>query len=134
MRLPRTPEADSGMGLTPLVDIVFLLLIFFVVATSFKQPHLSLELPSAETAAAPEDQETLLVELRKEGGLFVDGEETAPEALDAVLRERAADVDVLELRADHAVNHGRVVEVLDRARANDLDEISIAVEAKAASQ
>lgn len=133
MRLPRDAEADGGMGLTPLVDVVFLLLIFFVVATSFEEPHIALDLPDAEAASKPEEQEMLRVELREGGEIRVDGEVTADADLDAIFAARAAQVDALELRADEQVTHGRVVEVLDRARANDLPEISIAVEAKRSS-
>jgi len=119
------------MGLTPLVDVVFLLLIFFLVATSFDEPRLAIELPEAETAAAPDSREALRVELRATGELRVDGDVVEPADLDRVLAARAATAEGLELRADREVPHGRVVEVLDRARAHDIQEISIAVEARA---
>ena len=134
MRFAREAEADGGMGLTPLVDVVFLLLIFFVVATSFREPHLAVNLPDVTQAASSEDAETLLVELHADGGVFVDGEAAAEETLGELFALRAPDVDGLELRADESVPHGRVVEVLDRARTHDLTEIAIAVEAKRPSE
>lgn len=133
MRLPRNAETNQGMGLTPLVDVVFLLLIFFVVATSFKQPHIALDLPDAESAAPPEEREMLLVELRASGEILVDGEATLAEELEFLISARADQVEGLELRADQDVTHGRVVEVLDLARSHDVTEISIAVEAKSRS-
>jgi biopolymer transport protein ExbD len=132
MRIPRAAaEEEAAMGLTPLVDVVFLLLIFFLVATSFDEPRLAIELPDAETAAAPDTRETVRVELRATGELRVDGRPIPLSALDRVLGERAATAEGLELRADREVPHGSVVEVLDRARAHDIRQISIAVEARA---
>ncbi|MEM7410335.1 MAG: biopolymer transporter ExbD [Myxococcota bacterium] len=132
MRIARGVEAeDNGMGLTPLIDVVFLLLIFFIVATSFNEPRLSLELPAAETAAMSEPVEAVRVEIRNSGEIVVDGETTTLLDLDSLFAKRAGDVDVVELRAELAVPHGSVVEVLDRARAHGLTEVSIAVEPRA---
>lgn len=133
MLLPRQPEAEGGMGLTPLVDVIFLLLIFFVVATTFKEPRIDLTLPEAAEANAPAETSMIVVELRENGEMSVDGAAASLDELDALLVERGARGDGLELRADRDVPHGRVVEVLDRARAHDVLEISIAVEAKRGS-
>jgi len=131
LNLRQRAKEDPTIDLTSLIDVVFLLLIFFLVATSFDEPRLSIELPDAETAAPPDTRETLRVEIRSSGELYVDGNPIPPAALDRVIGERAATAEGLELRADRDVPHGAVVEVLDRARAHDIREISIAVEAQA---
>ena len=127
MHWPRAVEQEAGtLGLTPLVDVVFLLLIFFVVTTSFSETRLALVLPSAETAQSTQDAALLVVSLAPDGGLRVDGEELAWEALDARIAAAAADeIEGIEIRADESVAHGRVVEVLDRARSHDIVDVEI---------
>ena len=135
MRLPRAAEAgEAGMGLTPLVDVIFLLLIFFVVATTFKEQHLALELPDVLEAAAEAPQEMLVVELAASGETLVDGEPVDGAEIGDAIADRAADAAALELRADGQVLHERVVEVLGHAQAHDLTEISIAVDAARTSE
>ena len=127
---PRVLE-EANLGLTPLVDVVFLLLIFFVVATSFNEPQLALELPGAENAESVSvERDAIQVTITPEEELLVDGDALPWEELEAELAARAEGAEpLLELRAAAAAPHGRVVEVLDRARANGLTEVSIAVHA-----
>ena len=126
MHWPRAIEQENGtLGLTPLVDVVFLLLIFFVVTTSFSEPRLALVLPEAETAESAQDSTLLVLTLTREGVLEVDGQPAPWEELDATIARAAPEVDGLELRADEAVPHGRVVSVLDRARAHEIVNVEI---------
>lgn len=128
MRFHAPPLEDSGLGITPLVDVVLLLLIFFIVTTSFSEPRIALELPDAVTGAPEDPRERLRVTLRSDGGLLVDGSASDAEGLTAALA--AGGVDGLELRADREVPHGRVVEVLDLSREHGVADVSIAVDAR----
>ena len=126
MHWPRAIETENGtLGLTPLVDVVFLLLIFFVVTTTFSEPRLALVLPEAETSEPAQDSNLLVLTLTRDGVLEVDGESVAWDDLDATIAAAAPNVEGLELRADEAVPHGRVVSVLDRARAHDIVDVEI---------
>lgn len=126
-------RALGALSLTPLIDVVFLLLIFFMVTTTFAtQPAgIQVDLPrSSSTDVIPEGEDVALV-LTADGGVQVDGE-----AVDlATLRQRltaaaAADPSTLVvIRADESLTHGRVVAVLDLVRDLGLTHFAIATEA-----
>ena len=61
MRFAREEEEDPGLGITPLVDVVLLLLIFYVVTTSFVKPSLDVMLPEAESGAASSEPAPMVV-------------------------------------------------------------------------
>lgn len=119
-------QDQASFGLAPLLDVVLLLLIFFVVTTSFTEPRLALELPSAETAA-PGEGDLLVVSIDREGAIAIRGQPVGEAQLDARLAEASARGVALELRADDAARHGVVVGVLDRARKAGIAEVGIAV-------
>lgn len=128
MRFHAPPVEESGVGITPLVDVVLLLLIFFIVTTSFSEPRIALELPEAVTGAPEDERERLRVTLESDGALLVDGSASDVAGLAAALAAGA--VEGLELRADREVPHGRVVEVLDLSRQHGVVDVSIAVDAR----
>lgn len=129
MRFARHADEEAGIGLAPLIDVVLLLLIFFLVTTSFREPQLPLSLPRAATGEAG-GPERVVVSLGEDGALRVDGRPMDLQGLDAYLAESLeAGPPALELRADEEVLHGRVVEVLDLARRRGVETLGIAVRA-----
>jgi biopolymer transport protein ExbD len=112
-----------------MVDVVFLLIIFFMVSTTFisTESGLPVDLPQAQTAQAqPSDLPT--VTITADGALFVAGAPVGLEDLVAVLQqaiEQSAQGTVV-LRADEGVPHGLVVEVMDRIRLAGAERIAIA--------
>lgn len=78
-RQPASPD------ITPLLDVVFILLIFFVVSTVFAARGMDMELPSAESSM-PVYGTSLEIELRADGGLACDAEPISPAVLDNRLR------------------------------------------------
>lgn len=106
------------INITSLIDVVFLLLLFFVVTSTFlERPGLDLSLPSASSAEAAAREEATVV-VTQGGGILVEGapvEEAGLErAIAAALEGRASRRVVLEV--DERVIHGRVVMVMDAAR------------------
>jgi biopolymer transport protein ExbD len=113
------------LEMTPLIDIVFLLLIFFMITTSFSQANqqnetqIPIDLPESESGSAPSpNQQTILV-VQADGSVDIRTEsdvsgETLAERLES-LYEIAPDAPVL-LKGDRDASHGRMVEVLDRAK------------------
>jgi len=128
VRLAHHDTEAAELGLAPLLDVVLLLLIFFLVTTSFATSRIPLELPGAESAEAPRHSK-LVVVLTTDGGLFLDEVAITPALLDGRLAEAShAEPGLdLELRADRAVSHGRVVEILDLARSHGIEAVGIAV-------
>jgi len=125
VRISRGEIEEADLGLAPLIDVVLLLLIFFLVTTSFAAPRIPLELPGAASAEAPRPAE-LTVVLTAGSGLYLDETPVTLEELDLALDPLAPDT-ALELRADAAVTHGRVIRVLDLAREHGLTELGVAV-------
>ncbi|MEZ4331638.1 MAG: biopolymer transporter ExbD [Myxococcota bacterium] len=126
MRFAPTRAEGNGTPLAPLLDVVLLLLIFFVVTSSFATPTLELDLPPADATGSPEP-DALVVELDEAGALAVDGVPTALDALASELVAARRDERPVELRADRRTAHGHVVAVLDRARSVGVVGLSIAV-------
>lgn len=123
----RTRRAiNYGINITSLVDILFLLLIFFVVTSTFiEHPNIKLDLPSASHAETSR-YEGLTLTITKEGRLFLGKQPVGIGELEAVLRSRVASMGdaVLVLRADREVAYGVVVAVMDVARGVGLRRIT----------
>ena len=118
-------EAIS-MDLTPLIDIVFLLLIFFLVTSSFKKEQLALllKLPTAEQGAGTEKKtEQLTIEL-SDTDIAVNGKKTTIEELPASFKVEDKTILVI-LRIDGDVKYQRLVKVLDLLQINKLENISL---------
>jgi biopolymer transport protein ExbD len=130
MRLDLDDQQEEGFNLTPLVDVVFLLLVFFLVATTFakEEVEMDLELPEAGSGEAAEEPHLLIVNVLRDGVLKVDGREVSVDALRQKLRaaaDRNKDQEV-QIRGDTDARHGRIVEVVDACLAASLERVSFA--------
>lgn len=112
-------RALDSLNLTPLIDVVFLLLIFFLVATQFSQDdqQLPIKLPSARNAlpmtVVPEE---LVVNIGADGTYMVRGERVNAERLESILAQSVADNPVQQtviLRGDRRTEFQSVVTVID---------------------
>ncbi len=108
--------------ISPLIDVIFLLLIFYAVTTQFvTDERLKLKLPEAKTAEAvgrTEDQRPPEVKVAADGTVFIDDQVVPQEELEARMRElveRAPDKQII-LKGDRGADYGVVVLVLDTAR------------------
>ena len=119
----REPDSDGlGVVLAPLIDIVFLLLIFFMVSTTFTmQPGLSVKLPRSGGESEMPSEHWLLT-LTGEQELYLNREQTSREQLFTILSE---DPRPVVFRADQSVPHGVVVTVLDQVRNAGIDAVDI---------
>ncbi len=129
----RSGKLEARIEMAPLVDVVFLLLIFFLLTTSFVQHRtLGIELPTTRGERAPEPTGAVVLVLRAEGTLLHEGKILEPEALSAILKEAASvsPPPPVVLQADQEVPHGRVVEVLDKIQQAGLHHLAIATRAK----
>lgn len=123
-RSKRRRSAD--IDLTSLVDVVFLLLIFFLVTSQFEQPKASLELPPGSPGAAP-DESAIQVELTQDGVLKVNGEDIPDGAYEAALKNSLATSSTRKIRfyGDRRIDYGHFVDLLDRARSLGIDDFAI---------
>ncbi len=118
---PRKPE-ELDVNVTPLIDVVFLLLIFFMVSTTFdRQSELSIELPEASGEVAESKQVEIEVTISNTGKFTVNGNEVVNTNITSLMRVmRAAagsdkDPRVI-ITADKNSTHQAVMTVMDAAR------------------
>ena len=127
-RRRRIPVAP-GLDLTPMVDVVFLLIIFFMVSTTFisTETGLPVELPQAQSAQA-QASDLPTVTVTSDGRVFFAGTLVALDALVGVLQVAitSSGQATVVLRADENVAHGLVVEVMDLIRQAGAERIAIA--------
>ncbi|MDD9940687.1 MAG: biopolymer transporter ExbD [Myxococcales bacterium] len=124
------PEADVRIELTPLIDVVFQLLIFFLLTTSFiHERSMQVDLPEARIEKETEAPTELLAITIAADGTVAHGE--TPVSWDELtdLFGRAAANDPTRevmIRGDRAVPHGRVIQVMDLAQRHGLTKMAIA--------
>ena len=132
MNFRHARRLDVSINLTPLIDVVFLLLIFFMVSTSFSElTQLTVNLPEADGARAP-DEIGLVVVIDSAGNVTVGGDPVPNEA-EGLYRalEAAANGNFdlpVTLSADAMTPHQYVVMVLDVASLLGLQRVTIATE------
>ncbi|MCF7797552.1 MAG: biopolymer transporter ExbD [Lentisphaeria bacterium] len=121
---------DKGMDLTPLIDTVFLLLIFFMVTTVFSTtPGIEVDLPKAAESEAPPEKD-LNILISDQGVMELNGTIVTLETLEPELR-RQKDMyrsKVLIIKADKLALHYMVVDVMDAAKAAGIDQLAIAAD------
>ena len=118
------------MELTPLIDVVLLLLIFFMVSTTFKEESvLAVELPEADGAPADKTDADIVVRIAADGAVAVNDERLADgETATVADALRAATGGGVVVAADAAARHDAVVRVLDAAGRIGLTEVRILTE------
>ncbi|MDH4467895.1 MAG: biopolymer transporter ExbD [Bacteriovoracaceae bacterium] len=120
-------EGITSLDLTALIDIVFQLLVFFMISTVFKQDRfaLKLSLPSAFSSEATkaEEKKYKTIEL-KENVIAIDGEEVTMAELGPRLSSFNKDGSIF-VRADEGIAYKKVVEVLDILQKLELRKISL---------
>ncbi len=113
--------------ITPLIDVVFLLLIFFMVSTVFKKDELALllNLPQTQEGETVEATEDLIIIELSEDELAFNGEVRDFESLSQDLKSITDKSRSIELRIDKEVRYDRVVKLLDKLREHELTNLSL---------
>lgn len=121
MKFARRAKMEVDVNLTPLIDVVFLLLIFFMVSTTFtKDSHLVLNLPEAEGQAGSIDAKQIEIVISKAGGYSVNEKVLVDTQIDTLKRAiediSAGDRKIpMVITADAATSHQAVVKAMDAA-------------------
>jgi len=132
MKISRPAMRKVRIEMLPLIDIVFLLLVFFIYAMLSMAVHRGLPVVLPTSSTAKIDQKTVLsVTLKKTGAIFINDEQTTLEELAEVLETKARgenETDVL-LFADRDLSYQSLFRVLDEIRTAGLNHISLQAEA-----
>ena len=122
MKLSHTKKDAPDINLTPLIDVVFLLLIFFMVSTTFeREAELSIELPEATSETEKQEVEKIDLAIDASGRFYVNGRQLVnkqPKTLKQAIGEAAAgETNIpLVISADAKTPHQSVILVMDTAR------------------
>jgi len=131
MAFLRRKREEPRVDLTPMVDVVFLLLIFFMISTTFVEtPGIDVKLPESSSKVVEKGPEEIKVYLSREGVVSLLDERLTPAQLRERLRgygSRAAGMTFV-LLADREARHGQVVELMDAAREAGFGKLAIATE------
>lgn len=123
---------DDSLDMTPMIDCVFQLLIFFMVTTVFKEPYsLFVVLPEAEQAILIEEKE-LVATIDRAGTMEVNRYPVTMETLEGVLTREKEGVRVVTLiiRTDKQTSHGLVLDTIEIAKRIGIEKIVLATEKK----
>jgi biopolymer transport protein ExbD len=106
----------NGLNLTPLIDIVFLLLVFFLLTTHFiEEDGIGVRLPSAASVTT-RDRNEVAVAITRDGDLFVEGERLGLDALAEKLRPMIKDDTTVVIRGDRDVPLQTAVSVMETSK------------------
>lgn len=107
-------EVLSEINVTPLVDVMLVLLVVFIVTAPLLTNAIPINLPKTEAVAPPEQKDPLVVSLDGAGTLFLGKEEIQPEQLESRLADaKARDAELrVQLQADDGVNYGEVARAM----------------------
>ncbi len=128
MRLRRSEPSESGIDISPLIDMVFILLIFFMVSTTFvKDMKLDLERPGASSAKRASTT-ALRVHLDRTGGVFLDGLPVKVWMLQSRVRDllKADPRRPVLVVTDRLVASEKLIEVVDQCRLAGAADVGVA--------
>jgi biopolymer transport protein ExbD len=127
MKFKRRVKLEKGMlDLTPMVNIFFLLFVFFLFTSSFIfQPGIKVSLPKAVTSEVVE-QDNVIITITKEDRIYLEDKEISQAELVSRLKALAKDRIGLLIKADSRAPLGRVVQIWDACRREGVSQISIA--------
>jgi biopolymer transport protein ExbD len=129
VRFLKKSEEDYSINLPSMTDIIFLLLIFFMVATVLKDStrRLDVQLPEARSGQTAEAQR-LTIEMAADGTMSLNGELIAQEELEQQLRPAGDDAQrSVIIKADKRLSYGKVIEIMGLCQAAGIADIAVAV-------
>ena len=122
------PMAD--INVTPLVDVMLVLLIIFMVTMPMLVTGMKMNLPQANTSKPLDPQETITINVTKDGKVFLDDVEVLRTEVMVALKERmnSEKTSSIRLRGDRETEFGLIVSLLDELSGNGLNRVSIVTE------
>lgn len=134
MGFRRHIQESPKVDLTPMIDVVFLLLIFFMISTTFiERPGLNIDLPSSSSEQIKMNKKEVQVYLAENGDIYLQREKVS---LAELLQHLASfDLETTKrmtflLMADKSARHGKVVQLMDAAKMAGFGSLAIATDKK----
>ena len=131
MRFRREEEDNFSLDMTPMIDVVFLLIIFFMVSTVFVDfsRKMDINLPTSKSSTLDESVKTLEVEMLKDKKIFLSGKPVTLLGLETTLAkmELKDKKPTAIIRADKSLPYGDVIQVMGILQKKGIPDISVAV-------
>jgi biopolymer transport protein ExbD/biopolymer transport protein TolR len=126
-------EPLADINVTPLVDVMLVLLIVFMITAPMLAAGMKVELPTAQSAEPLDPKEPIVITFKRDGKLFIGQEEIAADAMVAAVRARAdSNPDrAIHLRGDRDVAYGEMVGLMDRLAASGFRKLALLATATA---
>jgi biopolymer transport protein ExbD len=127
----RKKTETAAVDITPLLDVVFQLLLFFILTSALIQPSIELELPESNQSSEALEAD-LVISVDREGRIFLNDKIAGIEEVESVLRSFAAqnsNGNVI-VRVDSAASYGRFFSILDASRNAGIKNLHLAYEEK----
>jgi len=131
MSFQRKQSEEPRIDLTPMVDVVFLLLIFFMISTTFvESPGISIKLPEASSQTIDREPKELKIYLSREGDIHHLNKKISLDDFKELLADHQSEAELTTvlLLADQESRHGKVVTLMDLARDAGFVKLAIATE------
>ena len=129
MRFKKTREEEPRISIAPLIDIVFLLLIFFMVTSHFDiASGVRINLPKVAKRVINDDRNKVTLIIDKSAQTYLEGKKIEPKVLMQKFKDLIDEKGLIHLvlQADKDVSHGKVVEIMDLAKSAGVHSIIIA--------
>jgi biopolymer transport protein ExbD len=127
-RKVREPEEDAAIDMTPMLDIVFIMLIFFIVTTVFvKEAGIEVNKPEASLAVLHKNA-NVFIAVTEDGDVWLDKRQVAVDSVRANIERLLTEqpTDYVIIQADMKAKHGLIVEIMDQVKAAGVDRVSVA--------
>lgn len=125
-------QEETELDMTPMLDIVFIMLIFFIVTTSFvKESGVTVSSPSAETASQQENA-NIFIAITAQGEVWIDRRPVDPRSIRAIVARMHADnpEGSVIIQSDEEASTRMLVDVMDQVRLAGIEAIAIAADKK----
>ena len=131
MRLPEEPDLPPRINILPMIDVIFAILVFFIVSSLYltRSEGLPVNLPRASTTEVQKNQQ-IVVSIDRTGKLSVDSQPAQMDGLKAAVEKliQTGNTTTVVVNADKTVEHGLVVDAIDRLR--QIENVQLAIAAK----
>ncbi len=131
MRIPEEPDLPPKINILPMIDVIFAILVFFIVSSLYltRSEGLPVNLPGAKTAVVQKTKQ-ITVSLDKEGKLTINSKPAQLNQLKTEIEKliKTESNATVVINADKTIEHGQVVDVIDRLR--QIPQVQLAIAAK----
>jgi len=133
VRRHQRPRDEAELNITPMLDIVFIMLIFFIVTTSFvKESGMTVSTPQANTASRQEDA-NIFIAITSGGEIWIDHRPVDPRSVRAIVARLHADKPEgsVIIQSDEQATTRVLVDIMDQVRMAGIEKIAIAADEQA---